>query len=397
MKLLFDATELSYYNDNSGHRAGVFHVALNVLREFIKSGVDITLQCDYRRYYFLKNTDEFKNLPLLEEHSLINKFWGKLLYFTDKFPIRFKYGIIILTRFYDAWFYKNNRKNQEQLKFFDAYFSPYTPPSKEIAESELKKFRVIHDTIPVIDSGLPKSPKDWYYKIYSTINNKEYYFTDSESTRNDVIKYFDVTPENVKTALLGVSENFFPDYENAPIKEKYVFSLCTLGKRKNLEFSIHNFFNFIGKNKIDDLKLVLGGSIWEKYKKDLNNILNKYDRSKVILTGYISDNELKKYYSNAMMFIFPSLYEGFGLPVLEAMACGCPVITSKTSSLPEVIGDAGIKINPESDEEMVEAFERMYFDNIFRALCSEQGLNRAKLFRWDKYANEIMEFIASKL
>ena len=170
-----------------------------------------------------------------------------------------------------------------------------------------------------------------------------------------------------------------------------------MGKRKNLKFAIENFFTFIKKHDIDDLKLVLGGSVWKKYEKELSNIINKYDSSKIILTGYINDEDLKKYYSNALCFIYPSLYEGFGLPVLEAMQCGCPVITSNRTSLPEVIDNAGIQINPESNKELINAYERMYFDKDFRKKCINKGLERAKLFSWEKCAKEIIGFIKSTL
>ena len=144
---------------------------------------------------------------------------------------------------------------------------------------------------------------------------------------------------------------------------------------------------------IEDLKLVLGGGIWKKFESELNSILNKYDRTKIILTGYIQENELRNYFSNALCFIYPSLYEGFGLPVLEAMQCGCPVITSNISSLPEVIGDCGIQINPQNDFEMIEALETMYFNADFRNKCSNKGLKRANNFSWEKCASELLEFI----
>lgn len=397
MKILFDATELSYYNDNDGHKAGVFYVALNLFKEFKKMGVDLTFVCDFRRYYFLKNIKEFENIALLEENSFLNRLWGKLIYKTRNFPIRIKYAILILARFYDAFFYKCNKGNSEQLKGFDVYFSPYTPPSKEIQDSEIKKFRMLHDAIPIMENGCPKSPKDWYYKIYNSINDKDFYVTNSDYTKKDILKYFpNLDENNIKTTLLGANENFCVSKKPSPIEGKYVFSLCTLGKRKNLEFVIRNFFDFIKNRDIKDLKLVLGGSVWHKYKKELSKILEKYDKSKIILSGYINEEELSSYYSNALCFVYPSLYEGFGLPVLEAMSCGCPVITSETSSLPEVIGDTGIKINPKNDKEMIEALERMYYDNIFRALCSERGLERAKEFSWEKCAKEITDFITSK-
>jgi glycosyltransferase involved in cell wall biosynthesis len=278
------------------------------------------------------------------------------------------------------------------------YFSPCTPPSKEIQESNLIKFRMIHDAIPIIENGMPKSPKDWYYKIYTTINNKDFYLTNSEYTKKDILKFFPfIKDSHIKTTLLGANEKFKPSKESSPIDERYIFSLCSLGKRKNLEFAIKNFYKFIDKNNISDLKLVLGGSVWNKYRPVLKKILADYDQSKVILAGYIDEKDLPRYYSNALCFIYPSLYEGFGLPVLEAMQCGCPVITSNTTSLPEVIGDAGIQINPKSDEEMIAAYEKMYFDTCFREGCSQRGFERAKQFSWAKCAKEILDFINNTL
>ena len=396
MKLLFDSSELSYMEENSGHKAGVYYVALNILRELQKTGINIFFTCDFKRYYFMKKIQKkyFSNIELLKEYSVFNILFGKLIYLLDKAPIKIKYAVIILARFYENWFYKSNKKNLSQLNDFDVYFSPCTPPSKEIQESNLIKFRMLHDAIPIIENGMPKSPKDWYYKIYTTINNKDFYLTNSEYTKKDILKYFPfIKDSHIKTTLLGANEKFKPSNEDSPIDEKYIFSLCSLGKRKNLEFAIKNFYKFIDKNNISDLKLVLGGSVWNKYKPVLNKLLDKYDRSKIVLTGYIDENDLPGYYSNALCFIYPSLYEGFGLPVLEAMQCGCPVITSNTTSLPEVIGDAGIQINPKSDEEMISAYEKIYFDSEFREECKQKGLERAKKFSWKKYSSKLLQFI----
>ena len=398
MKLLFDCTELSYYNENSGHRAGVFYVALNLLREFQKMGIDIKLHCDFKRYYFMKEIPEFSSIPLLKENSIINKIFAKLLYLTQNCPLRIKYAIIILARFYDKYLYRIHPKNLNQLKEFDAYFSPFTPASKEIEKAPLKRFRMIHDVIPIIEKGYPKSPKDWHYKIYNTINSEDYYFTNSNFTKEDVLKYFpQVNKNNIVTTLLGANSNFEISKEKASLPPKYIFSLCTLGKRKNLIFAIENFFEFIKKNNIDDLYLVLGGGVWNKFEKELNKTLCKFDKSKIILTGYIEENELKKYYSNALCFVYPSLYEGFGLPVLEAMQCGCPVITSNVSSLPEVIGDCGITINPTDNNELISAFEKMYYDNEFRLKCSTKGLTHSKDFSWSRCATQILNFIETKI
>ena len=253
---------------------------------------------------------------------------------------------------------------------------------------------MIHDIIPILEAGkVPTNKRLWCYRIYNTINKNDFYVTNSECTRKDVLKYFNLNEENIKTTLLG-ADNYFKPLKDT--KEKYIFSLCTLGKRKNLIFAIKNFFKFIEKNKIDDLKLVLAGGVWDKFKKELIKTIGNFDQSKIEVLGYVKDEELPNLYSNALMFIYPSLYEGFGLPVLEAMKCGCPVITSNVSSLPEVIGQAGIQINPENDEELIKAYEKFYYDNFFRELCIERGLIRAKNFSWEKCASELLAYIAEK-
>lgn len=141
---------------------------------------------------------------------------------------------------------------------------------------------------------------------------------------------------------------------------------------------------------------MLVGSIWKNFEKELSNAISNFDKSKLIFTGYVKDEDLSIIYSNASFFIYPSLYEGFGLPVLEAMQCGCPVITSNVTSLPEVVGDCGIQIDPNNNKELVLAYEKMYFDENFRKECSLKGLERAKIFSWEKCANQIISFIQSK-
>lgn len=400
-KVLFDATELSYFLEESGHRAGVFFVALNLFRELRKrKDVELVFCCNFKRYYFLKEVidkvEEFQGIELLKENSLINLFFARLNYWAKFKNSKIKYAMLSFSRYYENIFYKQNKKNLEQLKDFDIYFSPFQAPSEEILYSKhLKRFRMLHDTIPVLEAGkIPTNRRLWSYRIYNTINSNDFYVTNSECTKKDVLKYFNIREENIKTTLLGVDDYFKPTKE--PNKEKYIFSLCTLGKRKNLIFAIKNFFKFIEKNKINDLKLVLAGGVWEKFKKELVNTIGDFDQSKIEVLGYVKDEELPRLYSNALMFIYPSLYEGFGLPVLEAMKCGCPVITSNVSSLPEVIGQAGIQINPECDEELIKAYEKMYYDNFFRELCVERGLIRANNFSWEKCTNQVIDFICSK-
>ena len=401
MKIIFDATVLSNADSKTTYRSGIFYTAYNLLFELKKLGHYIELYCNYTEYYKLKRLTEFKDFKIIPEYSLFNKITGLIFYFLGFFPAITQPYIRILNRLFSYYLNVKSKRKQKYFENFDIYFSPFTPPSEEIKQSNIKQYRIIHDLIPIIEGASLNNTFNifrWYDKVYSSINSDNYYIADSENTRQDILKQFPFIEEkNIKTALLGANANFYPSNDKSPIENKYIFSLCSLGKRKNLAFGIRCFFKFIEKNNISDIKLVLGGSIWNKYKKTLYNTLKQYDTTKVILTGYIDETELAKYYSNALCFIYPSLYEGFGLPVLEAMQCGCPVITSNTSSLPEVIGDAGIQINPTSDKEMIAAYEKMYFDEEFRNNCIEKGLERARQFSWEKCAKEILDFIQSTL
>jgi glycosyltransferase involved in cell wall biosynthesis len=114
-------------------------------------------------------------------------------------------------------------------------------------------------------------------------------------------------------------------------------------------------------------------------------------KNRIIFTGYIPDEDLSAIYSGATAFIYPSLYEGFGLPPLEAMQCGTPVITSNTSSLPEVVGDAGIMINPTDEDALCQAILTIIQDSQLRKTLSEKGRERAQQFSWAKCAEETVK------
>jgi glycosyltransferase involved in cell wall biosynthesis len=115
------------------------------------------------------------------------------------------------------------------------------------------------------------------------------------------------------------------------------------------------------------------------------------------LIGYVDDEDVPALYSGAEWFVYTSQYEGFGLPPLEAMSCSCPVITSNSSSLPEVVGDAGVMIDYDSDEQHIRAYENYYFNPQLRAEYSEKGLARAKLFSWKKCTDLMVDTMKKSL
>jgi glycosyltransferase involved in cell wall biosynthesis len=247
--------------------------------------------------------------------------------------------------------------------------------------------------------------KEWFDTLLNSLNQSGVYFTNSENTKQDFIKIMhNINPENIIVTPLGVSEEFYRETSiekinkikgkyNIPQNKKYLFSLCTLEPRKNIIFAVKNFVEFIKQNNIDDFIFVIGGAHWDKFlpilEKEIDNC-EEY-KSKILKIGYVEDEDVPLLYNGAEMFVYPSLYEGFGMPILEAMKCGCPVICSNTSSMPEVIGDCGIQIDPTKDEEMIQALEKMYHDREFRQVCIEKGIERAKEFSWEKSAKIMID------
>ncbi|MDD5491404.1 MAG: glycosyltransferase family 1 protein, partial [bacterium] len=165
------------------------------------------------------------------------------------------------------------------------------------------------------------------------------------------------------------------------IQTHYILFVGTMDPRKNLIRLIQAFRKV--KEEQNDLKLVIVGNRGELYSEELQEQVATGD---IILTGYVPEEELVYLYNGASIFAFPSLYEGFGLPILEAMACGAPVITSNVYSMPEVAGEAASLIDPENAKEIAAAIGRLINDQEFRKGLVAKGLARARQFTWEKTA-----------
>lgn len=299
------------------------------------------------------------------------------------------------------------------LNEYDAVFSPvYRIPDK-FKESQLLRYTILYDAIPILFPELSPFAQagTWYNDLIQTLSDKDYYFAISNQTRSDFIKLFQqIDPNKVEVIPLGTSNIFYHCNDKNIISEvkskykipentKYVFSLCSLEPRKNLIFAAETFIKFINQYEINDLYLVLGGGHWSEFlevlKERISNIGQYQD--KIIIIGYVDDADLAPLYSDAFCFIYPSLYEGFGLPILEAMKCGCPIISSNISSIPEVVSDAGILINPHNESELIDALYKYYYDNSFRHTKSLEGSIRSEKFHWKETTNVIIERIARDL
>jgi glycosyltransferase involved in cell wall biosynthesis len=212
-----------------------------------------------------------------------------------------------------------------------------------------------------------------------------------------------IDPSRVFVSYLAADENVFYPAKDSSRKSDvfqrynipdspYMLGLSTLEPRKNIAHTIRSFLDFIEQEKVRDLKLVLVGAKGWSYQEIFDALGGKPSLAdKVVFTGYVDDEDLAIIYSNALAFIYMSLYEGFGLPPLEAMNCGIPVITSNTSSLPEVVGDAGIMLMPDDRDQLSQCLLQVYSNDNLREEMSRKSLERSRLFTWKRSCETLID------
>jgi alpha-1,3-rhamnosyl/mannosyltransferase len=234
--------------------------------------------------------------------------------------------------------------------------------------------------------------------LLRTIDKAEYLITDSEFVRQDIIGTFAVDPEKVVTTLLGVEKRFYPRNEEQCVSfldayklnyKSYILVVSTLEPRKNFRLVVDAYLMLDRKIKEQFPLVIVGMNGWEmsQFDKDLEKLKGQgYLR----MLGYVPDEDLPLLYSAAKLFLYPSFYEGFGLPPLESMACGTPVITSNVSSLPEVIGEAGFMVSPDDAVDLNEKILELIEDDEVMACLSGRSIERAKSFTWERCAAQTM-------
>jgi glycosyltransferase involved in cell wall biosynthesis len=216
----------------------------------------------------------------------------------------------------------------------------------------------------------------------------------SEATRSDLIQHYRISPERIRVVHHGVEPRFRPTTDGAALARynlppRYLLYLGTLQPRKNLERLLQAYARLPG----DAPPLVLAGARGWYFERIAAAIAALGLGERVLLPGYVADEDVPALLTGATALVYPSLYEGFGLPALEAMACGTAVIAARTSSLPEVVGEAGLLVDPLSVEEIAAAMQRLLADAALRADLGRRGRERAALFSWDRCARETLAVI----
>jgi glycosyltransferase involved in cell wall biosynthesis len=241
---------------------------------------------------------------------------------------------------------------------------------------------------------ISKGARLYYRPLFpQAIRKAKRIIADSLSTKNDLIKRFPYAKDKVKVIHLSGDPHLFRDHKasgipsNPNLKAKrYILTVGSIEPRKNLG-GLLRAFELAAPNMDKDIYMIIVGR--KAWQKDVG--IPQAIKNRVIFTGYIPSNQaLAEIYRNALLFVLPSFYEGFGLPVLEAMWAGIPVLCSRTSSLPEVSGDAAEYADPWSPEDFAEKMVRLLQHTSLREALILKGYERARLFSWEKTAQETL-------
>lgn len=387
--------------ENGKHRAGLFRFNTEMVqslfaREDIKAYVFFgeyphVYQCGYNylKYTGLKFDTVFENTPSeTKVYEIINRIGSKDIRPTIARNV---------SRFIKL--VKSPRIPQN----IDIFHSFYYPLPKYIKPLQNTCFRTIHDLTPLLFPRmfLEGHRRKFIKGLKQITPQYDWFFTVSRHTKNDLCKILKISEERVfVTPLAACPKNFYPISDNQIISrvkqhlkipdQPYFLSLATLEPRKNLKIALTAFKEFVQEQnpKPDILFVLVGRKGWL-----IDQLINtvKSDpvlKKRIILPGFVPDKMLAPLLSGAIAFVYPSLYEGFGLPVLEAMQCGTPVITTNRSSIPEVTGKAAIMVGGRNRKELVMAFHKISTDNNYRRELSIKGIERARKFTWGKSAQK---------
>ncbi|XDD45037.1 glycosyltransferase family 4 protein [Leptospira sp. WS39.C2] len=420
MKLIYDISVLAWSVKNKKAKTGIFRVIENVLFQLLKDpSIELYLSSihgnitDVKEYLkvqgihletrfllFPKKSSIRKDIAFKYYQWFLNRFdWKKFQNFSS-----FLKSIISIL-LYPIFFLLGLREYlrpipSDQLTKEYIFHSTFLPIPKYILDSEIGKIVTIYDVISIKYPEYFFGNKDEVvWKLIRDLKKTDSVITISEYSKKDILSVTEkIQEKQVYVTPLAASEVFYQETSEQKINEvlssyalkrgSYVLSVATLEPRKNLKNTIKAFLAMECLSQFPELKLVLiGGKGWGTEQEKLIGNYTKEQQDRILFVGFVSDDLLASIYSGALLFVYMSFNEGFGLPPLEAMQCGVPVLVSNTSSLPEVVGDAGVYADPTEVMEITRAMETYIQEESIRKRMAYQALGRAKLYTWEKTAS----------
>jgi len=273
-------------------------------------------------------------------------------------------------------------------------------------KNTLKVMNIYDLTFVKYPSYIDSVVKTYTERVKQCLQWTDMVITISESSKRDIIEYLKVKPEQVHVTPLAsrYSNNYLSNLDRNELEnsvaynfsQPYILFVSTIEPRKNIITLISAFELLKQKYKIDHQLILIGKKGWN-HKLILNKIENSLWKTHIHQLDYLPDPLVALFYSKADVFVYPSHYEGFGLPVLEAMTLGAPVVTSNTSSLPEVVGDTALLVDPNDSTSLAEAILRIISDLQLRNELIQKGKERAKMYSWERTAKETLKAYRSLL
>ncbi|MFA6468388.1 MAG: glycosyltransferase family 1 protein [Bacteroidota bacterium] len=389
--VLLDGVLLAESEMLQNNRNGMIRIAEEILYELVKNN---QLDISFMNTMYSKKYDAHlrsylqKHYPQLE-HSVVSK--------VPRYSSQLKGIHRAMWEIAKLFSLQVNTISTLKGDIFHSFYYPF--PENIRNNHKLTKSITLLDIIPLRFKGYDKKLIALTKQVLQSVV-PNYAIAISEFTKQDVLAYDkNIDAERVFVVPLAASKELF--FQNVHpedryrvqkkygLPEKYFLCISSTDIRKNIEHLIHCFNLFMLQEKPNDLYLVLTGNTMSSYSLlDSLNISSTVRKKIIITEKYIENEDLSAVYSNALCFFFMSFYEGFGLPVLEAMQCGVPVVTSNVSSMPEVAGNAAILIDPQDTTALCNTMQAVYNHDALRKKYSELGLARSKEFSWQKSAVE---------
>ncbi|MFC1855229.1 glycosyltransferase family 4 protein [Thermodesulfobacteriota bacterium] len=272
--------------------------------------------------------------------------------------------------------------NYLSFKFRGRYV--FNTSQLEAALFKKRQILAVHDVIALVVKNDEKRSEQLFYKHYlkSALNSSEQIIVPSKHTGDLLSSIYNIPAEKIHVIHHGLNDMFKDEAKNINAqKENFILYAGRISPTKNIT-RILKAFDLI-RDKVDHKLLFIGG-------EDHNKLLPEND-DRIIVKGYVSNEELLNHYKTAALFIFPSLYEGFGLPPLEAMACSCPTVVSNVASIPEVCSDAAFYVDPLSVDSIADGMLKVLTDNTLRNEMINNGIKRVGDFSWEKASKTYLE------
>ncbi len=358
-----------------GTRTGVEEYTINLLSHLLP----LELENSYRLFYnaFNKvnlgyNWLDFNNVQLKDFRIPNRLFFGLARYFNQP---------------------KIDKLLSNSRSSLDVYFNPHFFVAP--LTNKCKKVITFHDlSFEHYPEFFSWRKRGWQRILMNTkqeASKADQIIAVSESTKNDLINLYGIDHKKIKVIYSGVGKQFQPlkVKKRYHLPEKFILYFGTIEPRKNL-IGLIKAFELL---KDKDCKLVMAGANGWLYQDILKTAQQSKRSQDIFFTGFVREEDKPYLYNLAQVFVYPSFFEGFGFPPLEAMACGIPVITSINSSISEVVGEAGIMINPKNIDELAWAMETVLIDSNLRERLIKKGLKQAQSFSWQECARKTLEIL----